>query len=95
MFRSIFTGFHWSAVTDGSLLKLGLTLPDFLAVFFGFIAVYAVGVIHEKGISIRDRISGWNRAARWSFLYAAILLIIALGAYGDGYVPAKLIYAGF
>ncbi|WP_024294532.1 MBOAT family O-acyltransferase [Lacrimispora indolis] len=95
MFRSIFTGFHWSAVTDGSLLKLGLTLPDFLAVFFGFIAVYAVGVIHEKGISIRDRISGWNRAARWSFLYAAILLIIVLGAYGDGYVPAKLIYAGF
>ena len=95
MFLSIFTGFHWSAVTDGSLLKLGLSLPDFIAIFFGFIAVYTVGVIHEKGISIRERISGWNLFARWSFLYAAILLIIVLGAYGDGYVPAKLIYAGF
>ncbi len=95
MFRSIFTGFHWSAVTDGSLLKLGLSLPDFIAIFFGFIAVYTVGLIHEHGISIRQRISGWNLFARWSFLYAAILLIIVLGAYGDGYVPAKLIYAGF
>ncbi len=95
MFRSIFTGFHWSAVTDGSLLKLGLTLPDFIAVFFGFIAVYTVGVIHERGISIRERISGWNVFARWSFLYVAILLVIVLGAYGDGYLPAKLIYAGF
>uniref|UniRef100_UPI0006D090E8 hypothetical protein n=1 Tax=Clostridium sp. NkU-1 TaxID=1095009 RepID=UPI0006D090E8 len=95
MFRSIFAGFHWSAVTDGSLLKLGLSLPDFIAVFLGFIAVYTVGLIHEQGISIRDRISGWNMFARWSFLYAAILLIIVLGAYGDGYLPAKLIYAGF
>ncbi|WP_313577421.1 MBOAT family O-acyltransferase [Lacrimispora sp.] len=95
MFRSIFTGFHWSAVTDGSLLKLGMSLPDFIAVFFGFLAVYTVGVFHERGISIREGISGWNTFARWSFLYAAILLVIVLGAYGDGYIPAKLIYAGF
>ncbi|HBE86149.1 MAG TPA: MBOAT family protein, partial [Lachnoclostridium sp.] len=61
----------------------------------GFLAVYAVGVIHERGISIRERISGWNMFARWIFLYAAILLVIVLGAYGEGYIPAKLIYAGF
>ncbi|GLC81619.1 MBOAT family O-acyltransferase [Lacrimispora brassicae] len=95
MFRSIFTGFHWSALTDGSLLKLGLSLPDFIAIFFGFIAVYAVGAIHEQGISIRERISRLNILARWSLLYAAILIVIVLGAYGDGYLPAKLIYAGF
>ena len=95
MFRSIFTGFHWSGFTDGSLLKLGLSLPDFIAIFFGFIAVYAVDAIHEQGISIRERISRWNILARWSLLYAAILIVIVLGAYGDGYLPAKLIYAGF
>ncbi|WP_077610252.1 MBOAT family O-acyltransferase [Clostridium sp. Marseille-P2415] len=95
MFRSIFTGFSWSAATDGSLLKLGLSLQDFTAVLFGFLVVYAVGVIHEKGISIRGKISGWNLFARWGFLYAAILTVIILGAYGDGYLPAKLIYAGF
>ena len=95
MFLSVFTGFRLSSVTDGSLLKLGLSLADFVALFLGFIAVYTVDTIHENGISIRDRISGWNILARWSFLYAAILVVILLGAYGDGYLPAKLIYAGF
>ncbi len=95
MFLSIFTGFHWSVFTDGSLLNLGLTLPDFAAVLIGFLAVCIVGSIHQRGISIREKISGWNIAARWSFLYAAVLLVIILGAYGDGYLPAQLIYAGF
>ena len=95
MFLSIFTGFHWSVLTDGSLLNLGLTLPDFATVLIGFLAVCIVGSIHQRGISIREKISGWNIAARWSFLYAAVLLVIILGAYGDGYLPAQLIYAGF
>ena len=95
MFFSIFTGFHWSVLTDGSLLKLGLSIQDFLAVFLGFLAVLIVGVIHERGISIRQKISGWNMPARFGFLYAAIFIVLILGAYGDGYLPAKLIYAGF
>lgn len=95
MFFSIFTGFHWSVLTDGSLLKLGLSIQDFIAVFLGFLAVLIVGVIHEQGISIRQKISGWNMPARFGFLYAAIFIVLILGAYGDGYLPAKLIYAGF
>lgn len=95
MIRSVFTGFHISALTDGSLLQLGLTLPDFVAVFLGLIAVFIVGIIHEQDISIRDRLSGFKLPVRWSLFYAAILLVIVFGAYGDGYLPAKLIYAGF
>ncbi|WMJ86928.1 MBOAT family O-acyltransferase [Anaerocolumna sp. MB42-C2] len=95
MFQSIFTGFSWNTLTDGTLLKLGLSQEDFAAVLLGFIAVLTVGIIHEHGISIREKIAGWNIIVRWSFLYSAILLVIILGAYGDGYIPAKLIYAGF
>lgn len=95
MFMSIFTGFHWSAVTDGSLLKLGLSLKDFAVVFFGFLLVLAVGILHERGIAIREKIADWNIVARWGLLYTAILLVIIFGAYGGGYIPAKLIYAGF
>jgi D-alanyl-lipoteichoic acid acyltransferase DltB (MBOAT superfamily) len=95
MFQSIFTGFSWSVLTDGSLLKLGLSLKDFGAVLFGLITVLVVGILHERGISVRERIAGWNIILRWSLLYSAILLVIILGAYGDGYIPAKLIYAGF
>lgn len=95
MFLSIFTGFRWTALTDGSLLKLGLSLADFAAVFLGFSGVCLAGSLHRRGISIREKISGWNTAGRWCFLYASILLVILLGAYGDGYLPAKMIYAGF
>jgi D-alanyl-lipoteichoic acid acyltransferase DltB (MBOAT superfamily) len=95
MFKSIFYGFKWSAVTYGSVLRLGLSIQDFAVVFFGSVAVLAVGIIHEKGISISDKIAGRNIIFRWSLYYAAIMLVIILGAYGDGYVQAKLIYAGF
>lgn len=95
MFRSIFTDFHLSSLIDGSLLKLGLNLPDYAAVLLGFLAVLCVGVIHERGISIRNHISACRLPLRWSLYYGAILLVIVLGAYGDGYLPAKLIYAGF
>ncbi|MDF2886581.1 MAG: rane bound O-acyl transferase family protein [Lacrimispora sp.] len=95
MFSSIFTGFNLKALKDGSLLHLGLTIPDYVAVFFGFLAVLAVGIIHERGISIRERMSGLKLPVRWTLYYGAILLVIVLGAYGDGYLPVKLIYAGF
>lgn len=95
MYISIFTGFQWSTFTDGSLLKLGLQSKDFEVAFIGLLVVLVVGIIHEKEISIREKISGWNIFYRWGFYYAAILVVIILGAYGVGYIPAKLIYAGF
>ena len=95
MFLSIFRDFHLSALTDGSLLNLGISSADFWAVFVGFLAVFAVGIIHEKGISIRDRAASWGIVRRWSFYYAAILIVIIFGAYGPGYRAVDLIYAGF
>lgn len=95
MFGSIFTEFRWSTFTDGSLLRLGLTNHDYVAVLFGLIAMLIVSILHEKGISIRDKIAGWNIYYRWGFFYATIMIIIILGAYGDVYIPPKLIYAGF
>lgn len=95
MFRSIFTGFDAAVFTNGSILKLGLSGKDFFAVIAGLILVFIVGVLHEKGVSIRERVSGWNICLRWSFYYAAILAVIIFGAYGNGYIPADPLYAGF
>lgn len=95
MFGKIFTDFRGSQLIDGTLLKLGISEADYGAVFFGFLVVLAVGVIHEKGISIRDKVAGFRLAPRWSIYYGAILLVIILGAYGPGYRPVDLIYAGF
>ena len=95
MFGKIITDFGPSHLTDGTLLHLGISVADYGAVFFGFLAVLAVGIIHEKGISIRDRIAELRLAPRWSIYYGAIFLVIIFGAYGPGYRPVDLIYAGF
>ena len=95
MFFSIFNRFQLSAFTNGSLMKLGLSIQDYGVVLFGLLTVLMVDLIHERGGSIRDSISKWNLPIRWSFLYASLFLVIILGAYGNGYLPAKLIYAGF
>lgn len=95
MFKSIFFGFSWTTFTDGSLLNLGLSAQDFAVILFGFVIVLVVGILHEKGIPIRRKVAGWNIFFRWSFYYIAILLVIILGAYGNGYLPVQLIYAGF
>lgn len=95
MFQSIFTGFHWSTLTDGSILQLKLSINDFMIIILGLIIVLIVGILHEKGISIREKIAEQNILIRWSLYYTGIIAVIVLGAYGNGYVVAKLIYAGF
>ncbi|UFH65048.1 MBOAT family protein [Clostridium cadaveris] len=95
MFKSIFTKFSWSDVTDGTILNLGISYKDFGVLLAALIVVFIVGIYNERGVSIRKKISNWNIFFRWSFYYAALLIVIIFGAYGEGYIPAELIYAGF
>lgn len=95
MFQSIFTKFSWSNLVDGSILNLGVSYKDFVVVFIALIVVFVVGILNEKGVLIRERIASWNIFFRWNFYYASLLTVIIFGAYGEGYLPAELIYAGF
>ena len=78
MFGKIFTDFRGSQLIDGTLLKLGIS-RRVTERYFQFLVVLAVGVIHEKGISIRDKVAGFRLVPRWSIYYGAILLVIILG----------------
>ena len=54
-----------------------------------------VGVIHEKNISVRDKVAQWKLPVRWLFWYGIMLFVIIFGAYGSGYAVVDLIYAGY
>lgn len=95
MFGSIFTRFSAGVLTDGSLLKLGLAAPDYRVELFGAVLVLVVGVLHEKGISVREKAAAWHIVPRWAFYLSSVLLVIILGAYGVGYTPVDPMYAGF
>ena len=95
MFRSIFRNFDPGNLTDGSLLELGMSRADFIAVAAGCIAVAVVGSIKERKIRVRESLDQRHAFIRWSLYYALILAVIVIAAYGDGYQAVDMIYAGF
>ncbi|MDR3643623.1 MAG: MBOAT family O-acyltransferase [Clostridia bacterium] len=95
LFLSMFRGPYISAITKGSLLKLGLSIQDLLVLGAGALVLFVVGLLQERGISLREKVGRWPLPARWSVYLAAIFVLVIFGAYGSGYVPVDPIYAKF
>lgn len=95
MFRQIFRNFGASQLWDGTLLTLGMDQMDFAVVLLGTAVVLLVDVLKEKEISVREMIAAKKLPVRWTVYYAVIFAVIIFGAYGAGYLPVDLIYAGF
>lgn len=95
MFVSIFTRSGASALTGANLLSLGIDGLDYVVVACGLVVVLLVGIAHEKGVSIREKVAAMPIAARWCIYLLCVLVVLIFGAYGTGYTEADLIYAGF
>ena len=95
MFRSIFRNFDPGNIMDGSLLELGMSRADFIAVAAGCIVVAIVGSVKERGLNVRGSLERKPVFIRWSLYYALMLAVIVIAAYGDGYQVIDMIYAGF
>ena len=95
MFKNIFTNFSLETFKDGSILKLGMDIQDFLVVGLMLLLVFVVGILRERGENVRAKLNQKNAAVRWAVGYAMILSIVIFGAYGAGYVPVAPIYANF
>ena len=95
MFGKMFTNFTFNSFKDGTILELGMDVPDFIAVAVFTILIFVVSILHEKNISVREKVSKKNIVIRWIFYYAIILAIIIFGAYGTGYRPVDPMYANF
>ena len=94
MFKGIFTRFSISGFLSGGN-GFGLSKYDYLAIVVGFVLMVVVGLIQEKGIDIKDRIFKLPYLVKFVILMVFLFSIIIFGAYGAGYQPVDLIYAGF
>lgn len=92
MLKRIFTSFHISVLKE---MDFGLDNYDILLSLGGILIVLVVDIIHEKGISIREKIASLSLPLRWSFWYAVIFCIVIFGAYGAGYTVVDMIYAAY
>ena len=95
MFISGFTNIGISRLFDGSLLGLGLDKADWFAVIAGTIVVFIADILKEKQIDLKAYLAKRNVVIRFGAYYALIFGLIIFGAYGAGYRPVDLIYAGF
>lgn len=95
MFRKIFTSFTLQTLRDQTIFTFGMDIHDYRILLFTVLLIFVLGLIQEKGISIREELSNKNIVLRFSVYYALIVFIIIFGAYGKGYIPVDPIYAGF
>lgn len=95
MFVSMFRGFTFADLTNGTLLGMKLDMADFAVLAVGALILFLVGLYKEKGHQIRAELATKNIVLRWAVYYVLLFGVIILGAYGKGYEVAGFIYAQF
>lgn len=79
----------------GSILALGLDWYEFVVLGVGVIAVFAVDLVKEKNIRIRESIDRLALPLRWSIYIACFAVTVMFGAYGSAYTNAPFMYGNF
>lgn len=95
MLLSVFTKFDLSVLRVGSGNGLGLDLKDYAIILIGVAVIFAVGVLREKNINIRQWIYSKPFAVRFIVYIAGLLIVVIFGAYGENYGAGDLLYANF
>ena len=79
----------------GALSSLGLDWQEWLIALLGMALMLAVGIVKERGISVRDKMSQAVLPVRWASYLAVAVFIVMFGAYGDLYSVVPFIYGNF
>lgn len=91
---SIFYKFNFHIIRDGTLMKLGLDIADYVILACGVILMIAVSLMQIKG-SVREKLSRLARPFRYAIIIALFLVVILMGSYGVGYDASNFIYNQF
>ncbi len=94
LFGTIFTKWDSRIFVDGSLLKLGLTMTDYIILAAGMILMLSVSLVQQKG-SVRLQLRQWPPYVRYFIWYGLFLAVLLFGFYGIGYDAAQFIYHQF
>ena len=95
MFRMMIFRFRFPSFDAALTKKLGIDGYDFIIAGIALILVWIIGILNEKGISVREVIARRNIVLRWAAWLLLLLFIIVFGAYGFGYIPVDPMYAQF
>ena len=85
--------FHFS--DRWMVYELDLTRLDLDIIRLGLLLVFAVSVLQERGVRVREWIAGWNAIPRWIFYSLALSLVLLLGLYGADFDMSSFAYQFF
>ncbi len=94
MVGTMFTEPQFGRLFDGSFMRLGLSLSDYVVLLIGLVILIAVSLIQRRE-SVRVQIARlpyWHRFCIW---YGLFLIVLIFGAYGVGYDASQFIYNQF
>jgi D-alanyl-lipoteichoic acid acyltransferase DltB (MBOAT superfamily) len=94
MYGSIVTDFNLPELFQGGLMKLGLTVSDYIVLILCVIVLLTVSLLQRSG-SVREKLAAKPLLLRYATYFAIILAILILGAYGVGYDASQFIYSQF
>lgn len=95
MVYAIFARFDISAISGLKLLNYGVDSMDWIVVFIALVVVVCVSICKERNIDIMGDLMGKPIYIRWTVYYVLIFSIVIFGAYGQGYIPAEILYGKF
>ena len=79
----------------GSVVALGLAWYEYVVLLFGVAAIFAVDILKERGINLRDGIDALRLPLRWGVYIAAVAIVVVFGAYGSAYTSVPFMYGNF
>ena len=95
IFINTFKGTGIAQFKAGGLIQYGWSKAN-LAIAIGAILVqFAVSILKEKNISIRETIAARKLPIRWIIYLAALFAVIIFGIYGPGYNSVNFAYMDF
>ncbi len=87
-------GFSPHILVDGSLFELGLNLPTLVVCGVGTILIFVVDWVNQKK-DFYLVLSKRPVVLRYSVYVLLFVVVLLVGAYGDGYDASEFIYGGF
>lgn len=93
-FRRIFTRFGPYALTDGTLLTLGLKGSELILLGFSLLLLWCVSMLQRSG-SVRGKIDEAPLPLRWAVYLGAIFAVLIFGRYGPGFDAAAFVYMNY
>ena len=95
MMGSVLGDLRITQLMGGGIYELGIAKVDLRVLGAATALLFAVSVLQERGVSIRDWIVKRRLPLRWLILIAGVVCVLLLGVWGSGFDEASFIYYQF